>query len=194
MQRLEPSQVAAVERLEELFRSQLSGVRFPDVDADTLNRLRSSIEAQERALEEARARVESVTRALMESEQLLLTVAEQGLAYAQLYARTRPQLARELGAIRLGPSKRGPGRPRKERSGDVGFASGSDGADEPSFSFADTDSGAAGIEESDRDSASPVSASPVSDAVEAVAAAESLEVTTRPTTVRRRSSSVSDAA
>ncbi|MFO0550553.1 MAG: hypothetical protein U0271_19315 [Polyangiaceae bacterium] len=120
------SQLPAIaQRALELFRGPLRDVRFPDVDADSLEAVSTSaleamsaVEAAERALEAARSQLAIKTREVIAKSEL-------GLAYARIYARTDEALSRQLDEPSQAPilvasepvAAKRRGRPRKQAEG-----------------------------------------------------------------------------
>ncbi|MDP9034015.1 MAG: hypothetical protein M3O50_04365 [Myxococcota bacterium] len=91
----------------ELFETSLAGVRFPDVDAQTLGRLAAEVEAAAEAVAVAQAALDTARRALLERQDALYQQAQRGLAYARVYAENDEALSARLDAIALSrPSRR----------------------------------------------------------------------------------------
>lgn len=101
-------------RLLEVFRGELDGVRFPEIDREVLEDLAGQLTAQHQRLEALRAELAAAEQQLETTQSALLERAREGLAYARLYAARRPALAQELGSIDLAPTPRGR-KPRKPR-------------------------------------------------------------------------------
>jgi hypothetical protein len=87
--------------LMELFRSELQGVQFPDMDAAVL--AAGAAEVHERAAEVARAEeaLAAARSAMEQGQEALLQKAGRALAYARIYAETDEALTRKLEAIAL---------------------------------------------------------------------------------------------
>lgn len=103
------------ERVLELFRGPLKSVRFPDLDASTLDVVVSAVDDARIAVASAEASLEAARRALEEKEDALVRESERALAYAKIYAAERPELRDAIDAA-AEPVRRGPGRPRKQRA------------------------------------------------------------------------------
>lgn len=120
----------------ELFSGQLASISFPDVDASVLERHAAAVQAERRAVEEARAALEAVTLELAKRTEELTVLARRGLAYAKIYAAAHPE-KQELvaGLSRLEARERAPklredgspaprrGRPPKAPRPELPFAS-----------------------------------------------------------------------
>jgi hypothetical protein len=115
-----------------LFAGPLAGVRFPDIDHETLRDLAGSVERGHAEVEEARAMLTAAETALELRVNELLLRAQRARAYARVYAEGKTELQAQLDGIALpkpgprpapgpltspGAEPRRRGRPRKARDG-----------------------------------------------------------------------------
>ena len=80
-----------------LFEGALAGVGFPSLDLATLQAQRARVQASQASVEAARDALEAAMEGLREEVATLEAACELGLAYATVYASTRPELE---GAVR----------------------------------------------------------------------------------------------
>ena len=105
-------------RLLALFEGPLTGVRFPDVDADILSaHAKTAGEAAVR-VEALRAQLEQARGVLEEEERKLELRLDRALAYLRVYAEGNPELATQLEPAlpAVVPPARRRGRPPKMAS------------------------------------------------------------------------------
>ncbi len=95
-----------------LFRGPLAGVRFADVDANGLSSLAAEVESATAEIEAHEAKLAELRQDLAQRHEALLTLAQQALAYARIYAENDETLAAELGQIVL-PRAAKPRKPAK---------------------------------------------------------------------------------
>lgn len=105
----------------EFFAERLAGVKFPDVDAETLEKLAANAQEQADELAELTERVRVAREALHNTQADLRRLSERGLAYVRVYADGNPDLAQaaeNLALARDAQAREGskPGRKRKARS------------------------------------------------------------------------------
>jgi hypothetical protein len=91
-----------VRHLVTLFADNLRELQFPGVDANTLTELVEKARAAAADVDETRAKLEAAQETLGAAVASLHTKAEQGLAYAKVYAAGDPSLTSRLASIKLG--------------------------------------------------------------------------------------------
>jgi hypothetical protein len=104
----------------ELYASELSDVRFPDLDLASLRALAGEVHAAQEEVDRLEAEVRDARERMNERSAALHAQAERALSYARIYAEGNPKLGELVAAIRAPrgeqpaatPKKRG--RPRKE--------------------------------------------------------------------------------
>ncbi len=79
-----------------LFAGPLAGVRFPDVDAETLDGLAHEVAARAAAVEEAREALQRARTRLEESQREILAATDKGLAYARVFAGGQGELGERV--------------------------------------------------------------------------------------------------
>jgi hypothetical protein len=82
-----------------LFAGELREQRFGDLDAASLEALADEARARAREVEKARAELDRTIVALEEAREALATRARQGLAYAEIYAASDPELRAKIDAL-----------------------------------------------------------------------------------------------
>jgi len=95
-----------VQSLLELFREELDGVKFPDVDAEVLESAAHQLIAEAAKVAEAEAALDVARQQFHESHEALLQKAHRALAYARVYAEEDAELATKLEALALPRSQR----------------------------------------------------------------------------------------
>lgn len=113
----------ALQSLLDLFASELSELKFPDVDAEALEHAAQKVRDAALQVERAEAALDAARRSQLEVEEQLVGKAQRALAYAKVYAEEAPELLAKLEAIALprarkvpspdAPAPRRRGRPRK---------------------------------------------------------------------------------
>jgi len=83
----------------ELFANELKDVSFPGVDRAALEQIINDVRTHTEGVAKAEAALESARTALRESEELLSTKAQKGLAYARVYAEDRPEIVAKVDAV-----------------------------------------------------------------------------------------------
>ncbi|MDB5212204.1 MAG: hypothetical protein JWO86_131 [Myxococcaceae bacterium] len=116
----------AVQTVLDLFTTDLADVRFGDLDAPTLARIASDVQAASDVVVAAQLALDVARGALHERQETLLQQAQRALAYARVYAEADLALTARLDAITLPRASR---RPRSDASG----ASGASGAESESL-------------------------------------------------------------
>jgi ATP-dependent Clp protease ATP-binding subunit ClpA len=91
----------AMRALLEVFSTELSEVKFPDVDAEVLDEAAARVKAQAEAVAQAQAALEAARQALGESQEALLQKGQRALAYARVFAEEDAALSTKLEAISL---------------------------------------------------------------------------------------------
>lgn len=84
-----------------LFEGPLAGVRFADVDAAGLSKLSAEVTGAASELERQEAALAQLRQDLAQRQEALLSLAQQALAYARIYAEGDDALTAELNAITL---------------------------------------------------------------------------------------------
>jgi hypothetical protein len=84
-----------------LFEGPLAGVRFADVDAAGLSKLAAEVSRAASELEQQEVALATLRQELAQWQEALLALAQQGLAYARIYAEGDDALLAELNAIAL---------------------------------------------------------------------------------------------
>ena len=104
-----------VRELGELFRTELSELHFPEVDAQRLGDLLERVDAHAIEVAQARATLEAAERALAEGHADLTRAARRAHGYATVFAQDRDELLARLEKMRpTAPKKRG--APKKKRA------------------------------------------------------------------------------
>ncbi len=101
-----------VQALVALYSGHLQGVRFGDVDSESLGNLTSEVDALSSEVEAREAQLASLREALAQKEEALVGLAQQALAYAKIYAESDETLSAELNEIALPRAS----KPRKSAS------------------------------------------------------------------------------
>ncbi len=84
-----------------LFEGPLAGVRFADVDAAGISKLAAEVAGAASELERQEAALIQLRQELTQRQEALLSLAQQALAYARIYAEGDEALTAELNAIAL---------------------------------------------------------------------------------------------
>jgi hypothetical protein len=103
-----------VQNLLDLFVTDLSEIRFGDIDAETLKRLAADVDAAAVIVSSAQAALESAQGMLVAKQDALLQQAQRAAAYARVYAENDEALTLRLNAIALPRTSR-----RARQSGDA---------------------------------------------------------------------------
>lgn len=122
-----------VHALVALYSAQLHGVRFGGIDAESLGNLATEVDRLNTDVEAREAELQSLREALAQKEETLLTLAQQALAYAKIYAESDEALSAQLNEIAL---PRGT-KSRKGPSSKAGSERGARAGKDPSDSTAD---------------------------------------------------------
>lgn len=101
----------AMRVLLEVFSTDLSEVKFPDVDAEVLEEAAARVKAQAEAVAKAQAALEAARQVLGESQEALLQKGQRALAYARVFAEEDAELSTKLEAISLPKAGRKVARP-----------------------------------------------------------------------------------
>lgn len=97
-----------------VFAGPLADVQFPGVDRDTLQALVDQVRENAHKLDALRAQLDALHAHLTDARTRLQRTAEQGLAYARVYAAADPELEARLADIALtAPGKAS--EPRRRR-------------------------------------------------------------------------------
>jgi hypothetical protein len=91
----------ALRALLEVFSTDLSEVKFPDVDAEVLEEAAGRVKAQAEAVARAQAALEAARQALAESQESLQQKGQRALAYARVFSEDDGELSAKLEAISL---------------------------------------------------------------------------------------------
>jgi hypothetical protein len=97
-----------------VFEGPLADVQFPGVDQAALRGLVDQVRGHASELDLLRAQLDALHGQLGEARARLLRTAEQGLAYARVYAADDPELDARLADIHLGGGKAEPRRRKLE--------------------------------------------------------------------------------
>lgn len=92
----------ALRELIGIFAQELAAVSFPGVDHKTFMDLAAQVETESQRVEELRAQLDTAHAALIEVKSRLQRSAEQGLAYAKVYAANDAELLARLNEVNLG--------------------------------------------------------------------------------------------
>lgn len=103
-----------------LFEGPLADARFGDLDAGALDELAARVRDRAREVDDARASLDAAHAALEEARAILSRRAEQGLAYAKVFAEGDPALAADLASLDGEPELRAPRRARKKNGAERG--------------------------------------------------------------------------
>ena len=90
-----------VQSVLDLFQGPLANVRFADIDAAGLSKLAAEVEAAAGEVERHEAIVAELHQTLLQRQEALVTLAQQALAYARVYADGDEALLEELNRITL---------------------------------------------------------------------------------------------
>jgi hypothetical protein len=101
----------AMRALLEVFSTELSEVKFPDVDAEVLEEAAGRVKAQAEAVAKAQAALEAARQELAEGQEALLQKGQRALAYARVFAEEDAALSAKLEAIGLPRTARKVARP-----------------------------------------------------------------------------------
>ncbi|NLL14822.1 MAG: hypothetical protein GX267_15570 [Fibrobacter sp.] len=120
---IENSIPAPVQEFYELYQQNFSSVSFPDVSLEILDKLISDVHEKMKALEEARALLDTAQQNLENSQNELLQKSMRALAYAKIYAEDQEELFKQLSSLNLAKSSRSsrksssePGEVKRTRS------------------------------------------------------------------------------
>ena len=91
----------AMRALLEVFSTDLSEVKFPDVDAEVLEEAAARVKAQADAVAQAQAALEAARQVLAEGQEALVQKGQRALAYARVFAEEDAELSTKLEAISL---------------------------------------------------------------------------------------------
>lgn len=91
----------ALRELLELFATDLSDVKFPDVDTEVLGEAAVQVRQKAEAVARAQAALDAARQALNESQESLLQKGQRALAYAKVFAEDDAELGAKLEAIHL---------------------------------------------------------------------------------------------
>lgn len=108
----------ALSELLAVFEGPLAEVRFPGVDRTVLRTLVDQVRTQGQKLAALRTQLDGLHGALAEAQLKLVRAAEQGLAYARVFAAADPALSERLGDITLVSGE----EPRRRRKLEVAAA------------------------------------------------------------------------
>lgn len=92
----------ALRELMAIFANELAEVHFPNVDHKVLSELAGHVETETQRVEELRAQLDTAHATLIEVKTRLQRAAEQGLAYAKVFAASNPELMARLAEVNLG--------------------------------------------------------------------------------------------
>ena len=99
-----------------VFEGPLADVQFPGVDSSSLRARIDEVRSHALELDSLRARLDTLHAQLSEARTGLVRTAEQGLAYARVYAATNPELEARLAGITLTPGKPEPRRRKSDHA------------------------------------------------------------------------------
>jgi multidrug efflux pump subunit AcrA (membrane-fusion protein) len=91
----------AMRALLEVFSTELSEVKFPDMDVEVLEEAAGRVREQAEAVARAQAALEAARQALVESQEALQQKGQRALAYARVFAEEDEALSTKLEAISL---------------------------------------------------------------------------------------------
>jgi hypothetical protein len=100
----------------ELFKGPLANVRFAEIDAAGLAKLAAEVEAAGAEVSNHEEKLSELRQTLAQRQEALLTLAQQALAYARVYAENDEALLEELNRIVL-PRPAKPKKPSAKTSG-----------------------------------------------------------------------------
>ena len=106
----------SIQSVLELFKGPLSNVRFADIDAEGLARVAAEVEAVGGEVARHEEELAMLRQTLAQRQEALLTLAQQALAYARVYAENDEQLLDELNRIAL-PRSTKPRKPGASNNG-----------------------------------------------------------------------------
>jgi hypothetical protein len=99
-----------------LFQGPLANVRFADIDAAGLSKLAGEVEAAAGEVERHEAILADLHQTLLQRQEALVSLAQQALAYARVYADGDEALLEELNRITLARSAK-PRKPTAPKAG-----------------------------------------------------------------------------
>jgi hypothetical protein len=91
----------AMRALLEVFSTELSEVKFPDVDTEVLEDGAGRVRDQAEAVARAQAALDAARQALADSQDALLQKGQRALAYARVFSEEDAELSAKLEAISL---------------------------------------------------------------------------------------------
>jgi hypothetical protein len=106
----------SIQSVLELFKGPLSNVRFADIDAEGLARVAAEVEAVGGEVQRHEEELAMLRQTLAQRQEALLTLSQQALAYARVYAENDEQLLEELNRIAL-PRSTKPRKPGASNGG-----------------------------------------------------------------------------
>lgn len=96
-----PAIPSSLQAVLELFESELSHLKFPDLDRAVLSAAAERVDEQAAALRQAEAVLHASRDALQDSLDALQHKCQRALAYARVYAEDSPELLSKLEAVEL---------------------------------------------------------------------------------------------
>jgi hypothetical protein len=105
---------APVQEFYELFKQNFSNITFPDINLEILDKLINDVHEKMKALEQARALLETAQQNLENSQNELLQKSMRALAYAKIYAEDQEELFEQLSSINLSKNSRSPRKSSSE--------------------------------------------------------------------------------
>jgi hypothetical protein len=106
----------SIQSVLELFKGPLSNVRFADIDAEGLARVAAEVEAVGGEVQRHEEELAMLRQTLAQRQEALLSLSQQALAYARVYAENDEQLLEELNRIAL-PRSTKPRKPGASNGG-----------------------------------------------------------------------------
>ena len=97
----DPPLSPALQALFDLFEEEAAELKFPGLDAQTLDAAADRVRVHAGALRNAEAVCEAARSLLQESQEALLQQGHRALAYLRIYAEEKPELTARLDAIAL---------------------------------------------------------------------------------------------
>ena len=91
----------ALRALLELFATELTEVRFPDVDGEVLDDAAAAVREKAELVAKAQAALDAARLALHESQDVLLQKGQRALAYARVFSEDNAELSAKLEGINL---------------------------------------------------------------------------------------------
>lgn len=105
----------AIRQLVGFFCDELSDIEFPDVSVQTLESHITRVETQATEVERLRDQLALARQRLDDERRTLSKHADVAIAYARIYAQSRPQLQETLGGLELAKPSTSSTKPKRKK-------------------------------------------------------------------------------